>query len=111
SAHKLINSVEPKGKTNALAAIEKALRIRDNNANAPAVIYFLTDGFELAGLEGRQFTSEVAELLKKFAPTSKINTIGFWPQRSDRDILSTIALQSNGRAVFITEENFNLGND
>jgi Mg-chelatase subunit ChlD len=104
AAYEFIYSISPAGKTNALGALQKAVQIRDSIGQGPSVVYFLTDGFELTSQSKKQFTEELSMLLEKFAPTSKINTIGFWPQAADRDILSTIAWQSGGQATFITAE-------
>ena len=103
TACEFINSVQPSGKTNAFAALERAVQIRDSSGVSPSVIYFLTDGFELAAEETHRFSQRIINLLKRFAPTTKINTIGFWPQGSDRKILETIAAQSGGECVFIAD--------
>ena len=96
-----IDSIRPTGQTNALDAIEKALQIRDSGGTAPAVIYFLTDGFELTPKDVRRLPTLIANLRRQFAPNTKINTICFWPQDNDRGILEVIARESSGQAVFI----------
>ncbi len=105
SAYDFINSVQAAGQTNALAALEKAVQIRDGSGVSPPVIYFLTDGFELTTEDSYQFSRKIANLLRQSAPTTKINTIGFWPQNNDREMLETIARQTGGEAVFITDNN------
>ena len=105
AAYDFIDSVQPKGLTNALAALEKAVQIRDGSGLSPSVIYFLTDGFELTTEDSQRFSQKVANLLRQFAPATKINTIGFWPQSTDRKMLETIAEQSGGECLFITEDN------
>lgn len=104
AAYEFIDSVRPAGKTNALAALEKAVQIRDSDEARPAVIYFLTDGFELTTEDTHRFLQKVANLVRRFAPTTKINTIGFWTQGDDREMLETIAEQSGGEFVFITDD-------
>jgi hypothetical protein len=103
AAYGFIDSVRPAGKTNALAALEKAVQIRDSAEASPAVIYFLTDGFDLTTEDTHRFVQKVANLVRRFAPTTKINTIGFWTQGDDREMLETIAKQSGGEFVFITD--------
>ena len=105
AASEFINSVRPTGRTNALSALERAVQIRDSSGASAAVIYFLTDGFELTTQDVQSFPQKITNLLKRFAPMTKINTIGFWPQSKDREILKTIARQSGGESVFITDMN------
>lgn len=103
AAYDFIDSIRPAGRTNAPAALERALQIRDGRGLSPSVIYFLTDGFELTS-EGTQiFSQKGADLLKRFAPTTRINTIGFWPQFSDRAMLESIAKQSGGEFVLVND--------
>ena len=104
SAYRFIDSVRPAGKTNALAALERAVQIRDGSGTRPAVIYFLTDGFELTTEDTHRFLQKVANILTRFAPATKINTIGFWTQGDDREMLKTIAGQSGGEFIFITDD-------
>jgi hypothetical protein len=100
AALEFIDSVEPAGQTDALAALERAVQFRDRMGMRPAVIYFLTDGFELT-TEGRQrFLQRTANLLARFAPGTSINTIGFCSLREDRKILRMIAKQTGGEFVF-----------
>lgn len=103
-ALEFIDSIRPYGVTNALQAIRKAMSLRDQTGTAAGVIYFLTDGFELSDEDTRRFVRRVENLRKYFAPSTKINTIGFWIQRSDRSILETIAKQSGGEFVSIDTE-------
>jgi hypothetical protein len=96
-----IESVEPAGQTNALAALERAVQIRDDSEKSPSIIYFLTDGFELTTNKAAVFPQRTANLLMRFAPMTKINTIGFWSQSEDREMLRAIAGLSGGECVFI----------
>jgi len=102
SAYDFIDLVKPAGQTNALAALERAVHIRDGRGQSPSIVYFLTDGFELTTEDEQGFSRRIANLLKRFAPTTRINTIGFWPESDDRKMLETIAKQSGGESVFIT---------
>ena len=97
-------SVKPAGKTNALAAIKRAMQIRDAADDCAEVIYFLTDGFELSSQDAKHFVAEVQLVRKKLAPQVKINTIGFWTQPKDCLLLKTIAEQSDGKFVSIDEQ-------
>ena len=103
SAYDFIDLVQAAGQTNALAALKKAVQIRNGSGAGPSVIYFLTDGFELTTEGTQKFSQKVADLLKRFAPTTRINTIGFWPQSDDREMLELIARQSGGEFVLITD--------
>jgi len=72
-------------------------------AQSAAVVYFLTDGFELTTEDSRRFSQRIVGLLAKFAPRTKIHTIGFWPQSDDREMLRTIARQSGGDFVLVDD--------
>ncbi len=104
SAYDFINSIQPAGKTNAMAALQRAVQIRDGKGANPSMVYFLTDGFELTTEKPTSFARKISGLLKRFSPATKINTIGFWPQNNDREILELIAEQSNGEFVLITDD-------
>jgi len=103
AAYEFIDSVQPAGKTNTLAALERAVQIRDSCGQGPAVIYFLTDGFELAADDEQRFLWKIANLLARFAPTTTINTIGFATESAGRRMLKTIAKQSGGEFVFVDD--------
>lgn len=98
-----IDLVKPVGRTNAFAAMEKAVQIGDSGAQVGLIIYLLTDGFELTAGDEQKFPQRVEDLLRRFAPETKINTIGFWPQSDDRRMLEAIAAQSSGEFVFVTD--------
>ncbi len=106
AACEFVDSIRPSGQTNALAALERAMQIHDADNRSPSVIYFLTDGFELTSNRRQRFGSQIANLLRRFAPKTKINTIGFWPQDSDRNTLEIIARQSGGEFVFVTDSDY-----
>jgi len=97
-------SIKPAGKTNTLAAFKRAMQLRDSDGQKPAVIYFLTDGFELSNKSALHFADEVEILRKKLAPETKINTIGFWTEPKDCELLKTIAGNSGGSFVRIDEQ-------
>jgi hypothetical protein len=105
AAYSFIDSVQSVGQTNALAALERAVQVRDSSGNGPAVIYFLTDGFELTTDDAQRLPQKISSLLRKFSPRTKINVIGFWPAESDRNILETIAAQSSGEFVLVYDNN------
>jgi len=105
AAYSFIDSVQAFGQTNALAALERAVQVRDSSGNGPAVIYFLTDGFELTAENTQKFPQKISNLLREFSPRTKFNVIGFWPVESDRNILETIAEQSGGECVLIYDDN------
>lgn len=96
SAAGFVDSIRPAGRTNAVAALERVVQIRDSRGMSPALVYFLTDGFELTGRDATAFPLRIAGLLKQSAPQMKINTIAFLPNDNDRKMLETIARQSGG---------------
>lgn len=96
-----IKTVRPAGRTNAADALKRAMQIRDVDANGAAVIYFLTDGFEFAAENAREFLRGIRNTRSQLAPNTKINTIGFWPRQDDRRILEAIARQSGGETILI----------
>jgi len=98
-AHKFIDSVRPRGATNALNALKRAMGIRDGSRRAPAQIYFLTDGFDLQGDDTAQFSTLLGNLQKELAPMTRINTIGFWAQPEDSEILQLIAQKTGGEYI------------
>lgn len=101
AAKDFIDSMSPAGKTNAAAALERVVKIQDGKGISPSMVYFLTDGFELTGEDTTAFPQRIANLLEKYAPEMKINTIAFLPQADDRIMLETIARQSGGEFVCI----------
>jgi len=102
-AYRFIETARPAGKTNAMAALETALHVRDSTGQGAEVIYFLTDGFELGTGGTYMFQTKTANLLAQFAPKTKINTIGFYAQSRDCGLLETIAEQSGGQFVLVTD--------
>lgn len=102
AAYGFIDRIKPAGRTNAAAALERVVQIRDGKGMSPSVVYFLTDGFELTREDTAGFSQRIANLRKRFAPAMRINTIGFLPQDDDRRMLETIARQSGGEFVCIT---------
>ena len=105
AACEFVDLIRPAGQTNAIAAMERAVRICGGRESGTSVIYFLTDGFELTTEGAYKFSQEIMDLRKRFAPAAKINTIGFWPQQADRDMLQTIARQTAGEFVFVESSN------
>jgi hypothetical protein len=101
AADSFIDTIQPAGRTNAAAALEKVVRIRDGKGLSPSLVYFLTDGFELTDESSATFPQKIASLLEQLAPAMKINTIGFLPQDDDRRMLQTIARQSGGEFLCI----------
>jgi hypothetical protein len=100
-----IDSLRPMGATNALAAMQRGITIKDNMGTGPALIYFLTDGFELNEQDSSRFAHQVSTMLRSFSPNTKINTIGFWAEKQDRRMLETIAKDSGGEFVPVGDEN------
>jgi len=103
AAASFINSIQPSGPTNPMAAIKKAMLSRDASGEAPGIIYFLTDGFDLAPRDSDAIITEIRALRKQLAPQTRINTIGFWAQPHDCQVLQKIAEQSGGRFTAVTD--------
>jgi len=101
AANGFIDKMRPAGKTNAMAALERVVQIRDAKGAGASLVYFLTDGFELASEDTTAFPQRIANLLDQFAPAMRINTIAFLPQPDDRKMLQTIAEQSGGEFVCV----------
>ena len=98
-AYAFIDSVKAGGSTNALVALERAMRIKDSSSRPAGRIFFLTDGFDLADGESQTFASSVENLRKRLAPSARINTIGFWMEQQDRLLIERIAAKSSGEFV------------
>jgi len=101
AAYDFIDSARPGGTTNAINALERAMRIRDQLGRSAELIYFLTDGLDLEGSHTARFGRLVENLRKKLAPAVKINTIGFWAQHADCEILRAVARRSGGEFINI----------
>ena len=102
-AYGFVDLLRPAGATNALAALQRAAKIRDDTNVGPTVIYFLTDGFELSEQEGSRFAHQVMTILRSFSPKTQINTIGFWPGEQDRRALEMISKNSGGEFVVVND--------
>jgi hypothetical protein len=100
-----IKSVAPAGRTNALAGFDCAVKMIDDYGAGPEVIMFLTDGFELSGNDAYQFRQSIIELRRRYLVNCIVNTIGFWPNESDRRLLESIAGASGGRFVCVGGKN------
>jgi uncharacterized protein YegL len=105
AAYDFIEQVQPAGQGDGIAALNKALNIRDSSGSAPQTIYFLTDGFEMGGDSPQNLEQQIAELATQDSAKTQINPIAFWPQDEDEKMLQTIAEKSSGRLVVIVDEN------
>lgn len=104
AAFKFIDSVQPAGKADAFSALRSAIQTRDAAGSAPSLVYFLTDGFELAAENSNLSEQQITSYLKVYAPSIQFNTIGFWPQEQDRKVLEAMARESGGQFIIITDE-------
>lgn len=102
-AMEFISKVRPSGRTNAVAAIKRAMQITDSFNNPPQQIYFLTDGFELEGQQDQAFAEQIENMRISLAPLCRINTIGFWTEVQDVEILRSIAASSGGEFTNIDQ--------
>ncbi len=102
-ANEFIAAIQPRGATNATAALERAIMVKDRTGVGASAIYFLTDGFELSEQDGSRFAHKVATIHRSFAPKAQINTIGFWCTEQDGSVLETIAKESGGKFVMVGE--------
>ncbi len=95
-AYTFIDNVRPGGATNAVNALRRAMEIRDSLSNPPEQLYFLTDGFDL-GEGSAGFSAGIESMRQKLAPNVRINTIGFWTEQTDVEILTGLAKLSGGQ--------------
>ncbi len=102
-AIEFINKIKPKGTTNAVEAITGAMLNKDSAANSPNVIYFLTDGLELAGDDDTNFLANILNFRGNYCDKTRINTIGFWPKAQDEFILRQLAEMTGGVFTLIDE--------
>jgi hypothetical protein len=105
AAYDFIEQVQPAGQGDGIAALNKALNIRDSSGSAPQTIYFLTDGFDIAGESDANTELKAAEKFAQNSAKTQINPIAFWPQDEDEKMLQTIAQKSSGQLVVIVDEN------
>lgn len=96
-AVRFINTIEPKGQTNAAAAFDKLSAVCDINGSKPSAVFFLTDGFELNKINSEIFLTNTMNILATNLPKTKVNTIGFWPNEDDSNLLRQIAEMTGGR--------------
>jgi hypothetical protein len=105
AAYDFIEQVQPAGQGDGIAALNKALNIRDSSGSAPQTIYFLTDGFDIAGESDANTELKAAEKFAQSSAKTQINPIAFWPQEQDKKILELICEKSSGQLVVIADEN------
>lgn len=99
AANEFIDGVKPEGTTDAAGALIYAMTIKDASGNSPQLIYFLTDGLDLNTGETKDASLLIEDKRKTLAPSTVINTIGFWTEPSDRSQLQAIATRSGGTFV------------
>ncbi len=92
-----IDSIRPSGRTNAVEALKFAMKITDSRAKKAGEIFFLTDGLDLDYENPQTFISAVINLQNRTAPETAVNTIGFWAEPSDRELLARIAELTGGQ--------------
>jgi hypothetical protein len=95
----LIASVRPEGTTDALHALEMAMRLQGPDGRGAEAFYFLTDGFDLDAAGSRDFLVAVQGLRRTLAPRAVLHTIAFSPQAQDRLLLETLAESTGGGFV------------
>lgn len=95
-ALELIEAVRPRGATDAVHALEMALRLKGPDGRGPEVVYFFTDGFDLntAGTQG--FVETILRLQRTLSPQTVIHTTGFNPTNRDRRMLELLAHRTGG---------------
>ncbi len=101
TADKFIDSIKPKGTTDAAAALIYAMTIKDSSGNGPQLIYFLTDGLDLNTSGTTDISLLIESKRKTLAPSTVINTIGFQAEPSDMRQLQMIAKKSGGKFINI----------
>ncbi len=99
SAAAFIKAVEPSGSADPAAAFERAVQIGGRRQGGGLVIYFLTRGFEAAGIDAVRASQHIYSLLDGFAPGVQVNTIGLSVPGMDRRALEQIAEATGGLFV------------
>jgi hypothetical protein len=94
-------TIKPSGFTDAASALRRAMQITDSRGNKAGTIYFLTDGFELSSESSKSFVDEIIQYRNHNARSTKINTIGFYTEDSDRPALEAIAARTGGQCTII----------
>jgi hypothetical protein len=97
-----IGGVRPAGQGDTLAALNKALQ--GVGGLSPQIVYFLTDGFELAEEGSQKLEGQIEAMSAKNAGASQINPIAFWPQEQDKKMLQTLSEKSGGEFVEVVDE-------
>lgn len=92
----------PFGSPKALEAIKRAIRLKDNSGETAEVIYFLTDGFDFSTDENLSFIESVEKERLTFSPNTRIHSIGFWTNSTDRKMLEKMAKASGGEFINFT---------
>jgi hypothetical protein len=100
-ALEFIDTIRPKGRTNAIEALTSAMLNKDSAANSPNVIYFLTDGFNLAQDNDNNLLANTLNFRGNYCDKTRINTIGFWPKAQDEFILKQLAQMTGGTFTLI----------
>ncbi|HEX41996.1 MAG TPA: VWA domain-containing protein [Phycisphaerales bacterium] len=100
AAAAFIKAVETSGSADPAAAFERAVQIGGRQQAGGLVIYFLTRGFEAAGIDAVRASQHIYSLLDGFAPGVQVNTIGLAVQGMDRRVLEQIAEATGG--VFVS---------
>lgn len=100
---RLVDSVVPGGRTQALAALERALGMKAPGGKAVEAIYFLTDGFDLEAMGEQDLLRQAAACRQTLAPDAVIHSIGFWAEAGDCGILNSLAAMSGGSFTVVSE--------
>lgn len=95
-AFAMIDRARLGGQTNAAYALKRAMQLHDNQGRAVQLIYFLTDGFDLADNPAEPFYKTLMDIRGKHAPKVTINTVGLWTSDTDRYRLKLIAEMTGG---------------
>jgi hypothetical protein len=72
------------------------MSLRTPAGQAPDLIYFLTDGFDLDSEGASDFLEQADAMRKHMAPQAVLHTIGFWTAPADCQILQELADRSGG---------------
>lgn len=106
-AIRLMESVRPGGRTDALSAMAKAMALRTPAGQGPDLIYFLTDGFDLDSEGAFDFLEKADAMRKHMAPQAVLHTIGFWTAPADCQVLQQMAERSGGAFTSVDYEREN----
>lgn len=103
TAVEFIRGIKPAGQSDALNALKQTLQKSADNKSL--AVFLLTDGFEL-NRSPRTAIRNIERLINTFTFDVTINTIAFWPRKTDTEILQALSEMTAGRFTVFDDENY-----